>query len=113
MPTTASYTFMRTIEGIGTGGAIITSYVLCIEFIGTRYREIVTALFNIPVNIGHMTLPLISYLLPHCDQFQLTISIPMFFYVFLPWMVMESPKWLLDSGRHDRAIFVMENVAKL
>ncbi|OWR52188.1 organic cation transporter [Danaus plexippus plexippus] len=112
MPTTTTYTLMRTIEGIGTGGAIITSYVLCIEYIGTKYRELVTALFNIPVNIGHMTLPLISYLLPHCDQFQLAISIPIFFYAFLPWMVMESPRWLLDSGRHNKAIIVMENVAK-
>ncbi|XP_045764037.1 organic cation transporter protein-like [Maniola jurtina] len=111
MPTAAAYTLMRSIEGIGTGGAIITSYVFCIEYTGVRHREIVTALFHIPLNISHLTLPGISYLLRHCDEFQLALSIPVFFYIGMQWMVMESPKWLMDSDRIDESVVVMEKFA--
>ncbi|CAH2231223.1 jg21230 [Pararge aegeria aegeria] len=111
MSTAAAHILIRSIEGIGTGGAIITSYVLCIEYSGVRYREIVTALFHIPLNIGHLTLPGISYLLRHCDEFQLAISIPVFFYVGMRWMVMESPKWLMDNDHIDETVVAMEKFA--
>ncbi|XP_039746218.1 solute carrier family 22 member 3-like [Pararge aegeria] len=111
MPSAAAHILIRSIEGIGTGGAIITSYVLCIEYSGVRYREIVTALFHIPLNIGHLTLPGISYLLRHCDEFQLAISIPVFFYVGMRWMVMESPKWLMDNENIDETVVAMEKFA--
>nr|XP_026491037.1 organic cation transporter protein-like [Vanessa tameamea] len=111
MPSATAYIFMRNIEGIGTGGAMITAYVLCIEYSGLKHREIVTALFHLPINISHMTLPGISYLLRHCDDFQLALSIPVFFYVTLRWLTMESPKWLMDSGRIDEAVTVMEKIA--
>ncbi|XP_023944225.2 organic cation transporter protein [Bicyclus anynana] len=111
MPTAAAFTFMRHIEGIGTGGAIITSYVLCIEYTGVRHREVITALFHLPLNISHMTLPGISYLLRHCDEFQLALSIPLLFYVGMRWMVLESPKWLMDSDRIDDTVIAMEKLA--
>ncbi|XP_050342022.1 organic cation transporter protein-like [Nymphalis io] len=111
MPTATAYIFMRNIEGIGTGGAMITAYVLCIEYTGLKHREIVTALFHIPINISHMTLPGISYLFRHCDDFQLALSIPILFYVALRWLTMESPKWLMDSGRIDEAVNIMEKFA--
>ncbi|XP_046978627.1 organic cation transporter protein-like [Vanessa cardui] len=111
MPTATAYIFMRNIEGIGTGGALITAYVLCIEYSGLKHREIVTALFHIPINISHMTLPAVSYLLRHCDDYQLALSIPVFLYVTLRWLTMESPKWLMDSGRIDEAVRVMEKIA--
>lgn len=113
MPTLSSYTFMRSIEGIGAGGAIITAYVLCIEYCGLKYREIVTAFFHVPINISHMTLPGISYLLRNCDEFQLAISIPVIFYVSLRWLIMESPKWLMDNEHIDEAVRVMEKFASL
>lgn len=108
MPTASSFIFMRTIEGVGTGGAIITSYVLCIEYCGVRHRETINALFHVPINISHMTLPGISYMFRHFDEFQLAISIPVFLYVGLRWIVMESPKWLMDRDRIYEAVVIME-----
>ncbi|XP_063823703.1 solute carrier family 22 member 1-like [Ostrinia nubilalis] len=112
MPMEGLFIFMRCIEGIGVGGAIVTAYVLCIEFCGVRHRESVTALFHIPINISHMTLAGISYLLRHCDDFQLALSVPVFFFVAMKWLVMESPKWLMDNDRVEEAAIVMEKISK-
>ncbi|XP_031762963.2 solute carrier family 22 member 1-like [Galleria mellonella] len=112
MPTAGSFIIMRCIEGIGVGGAIVTSYVLCVEYFGVRYREMITALFHIPVNLGHITLPGVSYLLRDCDEFQLALSIPIFLFVGLRWLIMESPKWLMDNDRIEEAAMVMERLSK-
>ncbi|CAK1551537.1 unnamed protein product [Leptosia nina] len=113
MPTIASFTFMRCLEGIGCGGAIITAFVLCIEYCNLRHREVITALFHIPSNISHITLPGISYLFRHCDDFQLALSIPVFFFLSSWWLVMESPKWLMDNGKVDGAVAVMERFGRI
>lgn len=108
MPTASSFIFIRCLEGIGAGGAIVTSYVLCVEYCGVNHREVVTALFHIPINLSHMTLPGISYFLRNFEEFQLALSIPVFFFVGLQWLVMESPKWLMDNDHIDEAVSVME-----
>lgn len=113
MPNVTSLIFMRTIEGIGTGGAMVTSYVLCIEYTGLKYREIITALFHIPINISHTLLPGLSYLLRNCDDLQLALSVPVILYVAIPWLIMESPKWLMDIGKIDKSVIVMEKFSKL
>ncbi|XP_072941945.1 organic anion transporter 3-like [Epargyreus clarus] len=108
MPTAASFILMRCFEGVGAGAAIVIGYVLCIEYCSVRHREIITVLFHLPIKIGHVTLPGVSYLLRHCDEFQMTISLPIFLYVGAQWLLMESPKWLLDVGHIDKAVDVME-----
>ncbi|XP_045492490.1 solute carrier family 22 member 8-like [Colias croceus] len=113
MPTIAAFTLMRCLEGIGCGGAIITAFVLCIEYCNLRHREVITALFHIPSNISHITLPGVSYLFRHCDEFQLALSIPVFIYLSSWWLVMESPKWLMDNDKVDKAVAVMQRFGEI
>ncbi|XP_050681608.1 solute carrier family 22 member 3-like [Leptidea sinapis] len=112
MPTIAAFTLMRFLEGVGSGGAIITGYVLCIEYCGLRHREVITALYHVPINLSHITLPVVSYLWRHFDHFQLAISIPIFLFIFVWWLAMESPKWLMDNDDIDKAVDVMEKYGK-
>ncbi|KAJ8724752.1 hypothetical protein PYW07_015710 [Mythimna separata] len=112
MPTAPSFIFMRCIEGIGAGGAIVTGYVMLVEYCGVRYREMVTALYHVPINVSHMTLPGLSYIMRHCDVFQLALSVPMFLCVLIWCLALESPKWLMDSGDIDKAAIVMEKIEK-
>ncbi|XP_047519664.1 solute carrier family 22 member 8-like [Pieris napi] len=113
MPTIAVFSFIRSLEGIGCGGAIITAFVLCIEYCNLTHREVITALFHIPSNVSHITLPGISYLFRDFDDFQLAISIPVLFFLCSWWLVMESPKWLMDNYKVDRAVAVMEKIGKI
>uniref|UniRef100_A0A2A4IZU9 Major facilitator superfamily (MFS) profile domain-containing protein n=1 Tax=Heliothis virescens TaxID=7102 RepID=A0A2A4IZU9_HELVI len=111
MPTVTSFMLMRCIEGIGVGGAIVTGYVLVVEYCGTKYRELVTAFYHVPINVSHVSLAGISYFIRHCDAFQLALSVPAFLCVTLWCFCLESPKWLITDGNIDKATRVMEKIA--
>lgn len=113
MPTAGTYIVVRTIEGWGVGGSIVTVYVLLVEYCGPSYREMVTALFHVPINISHLCLAGVSYFLRDCDVFQIAISIPVLLCCVLFKVTYESPKWLADSGNYDKSFLVMQKIAKL
>lgn len=113
MPNIILFLIMRVMQGAGLGGAIVSSYVLCVEYCGVRHREVVTTLFHLPLNVGHMSLAGISYLLRNYHNFQLAISVPAFIFAAMYWYLLESPKWLMDSNQIDKAVSVMEKIAKL
>ncbi|CAH0629137.1 unnamed protein product [Chrysodeixis includens] len=112
MPSAATFIVMRTIEGWGVGGSIVTIYVFLVEFCGPSYREMVTALFHVPINISHCCLAGMSYLFRNCDHFQMVLSIPVILCCLLYWLTYESPKWLVDNQQYDRAFLVMQKIAK-
>lgn len=107
------YMFLRVMQGLGIGGALVTGFVYCIEYCGVNQRELVTAAFHIPLNISHMCLAGVSYIFRDMDAYQLAISIPLFCFIPMKWLVYESPKWLMDSGRIDEAVAALEGIAKL
>ncbi|KAJ2950805.1 hypothetical protein O0L34_g9071 [Tuta absoluta] len=104
MPNIYLFIVMRFFEGAGAGGGIICGFVLCIEFCSAEHREVITALYHIPFNIGHLTIAGISYLLRHMDHFQLAISIPCLFAPLIKFIMMESPKWLMDNDYIDTLV---------
>ncbi|KAI5643546.1 sugar transporter domain-containing protein [Phthorimaea operculella] len=101
MPNIYLFIVMRFFEGAGAGGGLVCGFVLCIEFCSAEYREIITALYHIPFNIGHLTIAGISYLLRHMDLFQLALSLPCMFLPLIKFIMMESPKWLMDNDHID------------
>lgn len=113
MPSVESYIIARCLEGVGCGGTIVTGFVLCIEYCGLAHREIVSALFHIPINIASIAIAGISYLLRNFEHYQLCLSVPVLLCATLYWSLMESPKWLLDKGHLGRATKVMERICKL
>lgn len=52
------------------------TYYTGMEIVGGKWRTIVSTLYHIPFNIGHMTLPLFAYYTRDWRAFQLGISIP-------------------------------------
>ncbi|XP_063636060.1 solute carrier family 22 member 1-like [Cydia splendana] len=102
----------RFFEGAGNGGAIVSGYVLCVEFSGTDYRPSVSTFIHMASNLGLICLACISYLLRDCDQFQLAISVPVMFCAIIKFLLLESPKWLMDKNKKEEAIKVMEKVCR-
>lgn len=78
---------------------------------GTKWRTAVGILYQIPFNLGHLTLALIGYFLRDWRYFQLAISIPSVILIAYYWVLPESPRWLLAVGKSDEAIRVMEKAA--
>lgn len=113
MPTITSFACVRCLEGFGLGGSVVTSYVFCVEYCSAKHREVITALYHIPINVSHITLSGVSYFLRNCDEFQLAISVPVFLIVTIRWITFESPKWLMDNDEVDKAATLMEKIASL
>lgn len=82
------------------------------EIIGIKWRELVSILYQIPFNLGHLTLPLFSYFLRDWRYFQFAISIPSVVLISYYWLVPESPRWLFTVGRTDEAVAILTKAAR-
>lgn len=90
---------------------MVTSFVLTMELIGTKYRDTVGIIYQIPFNLGHLSLPLFGYFLRDWNHFQLAISLPSIIFLSYYYLLPESPRWLLTAGRDEEARKILENAA--
>lgn len=81
------------------------------EIIGTRWRELISVLYQIPFNLGHLTLPIFAYYLRNWRHLQLALSAPSLVLISYYWLVPESPRWLFTVGQIDKAADVLEKAA--
>lgn len=88
------------------------SFVLLMEIIGPKKRELIAILYQIPFNIGHASLAVFSYFIREWRWFQFSITIFSCVFVIYIWLVPESPRWLFTTGRLDKSIKILEKIAK-
>nr|XP_022911363.1 organic cation transporter protein-like [Onthophagus taurus] len=102
---------LRFICTTATGGTMMTSFVLIMELVGLKWRTTVGILYQIPFNLGHLSLPLIAYLLRdwRLNQFVISISSVVLFAYY--WVLPESPRWLLAVGETEKAVAILEKAA--
>uniref|UniRef100_A0A1B0BL47 Major facilitator superfamily (MFS) profile domain-containing protein n=1 Tax=Glossina palpalis gambiensis TaxID=67801 RepID=A0A1B0BL47_9MUSC len=93
-------------------GILSDNFVIIMEIIGPRYREAISILYQIPFFIGYALLPLFSYYLRDWHHLYLAVSSISFLYLMYACFIYESPRWLFTTGRLNRAISVVETIAK-
>lgn len=108
-----TFTLIRFLIGTTVGGVFVTGFVIIMEFVGTKYRSVTAALYQVPFNAGHMVLPLFSYFLRDYTSFHVAISVPTVVMLSYYFLLPETPRWLLAVRRTDEAICVLEKVAKV
>ncbi|XP_055643012.1 organic cation transporter protein isoform X2 [Toxorhynchites rutilus septentrionalis] len=106
------FVVLRFITAVATGGTMVTSFVLVMEIIGPKWRELFSVLYQIPFNLGHLTLAGFAYFLRDWHHLQFALSIFSVLLVSYYWLVPESPRFLFTSGNTDGAIEVLEKAAK-
>lgn len=82
------------------------------EIVGTKWREVVSVIYQIPFNLGHLTLAGFAYFIRDWQYLQFALSIPSILLVSYYWLIPESPRWLFTIGRIDEAAAVLEKAAK-
>lgn len=82
------------------------------ELIGVKWRELVSVLYQIPFNLGHLTLPLFAYYIREWHHLQFALSIPSLILISYYWLIPESPRWLFTVGRVDETVKILEKAAK-
>jgi len=106
------FVFCRFVTAAATGGTMVTSFVLVMEIIGIKWRELFSVLYQIPFNLGHLTLPAFAYFFRDWHELQFALSIPSIILISYYWLVPESPRWLYTVGRADESITILEKAAK-
>ena len=83
------------------------------EIIGIQWRELISVLFQIPFNLGHLTLAGFAYFLTDWRSLQFALSIPSVILISYFWLIPESPRWLYTVGRIDDTVTVLTKAAKV
>jgi len=62
---------------------MVTSFVLCMEIVGGKWRTIVPILYQIPFGLGNALLAVFAYLIRDWRHLHLTISVLSGLYVLM------------------------------
>lgn len=92
---------------------MVTSFVITMEIIGKKYREVMSVVYQIPFNLGHFTLAIFGYFIRDWRTLQFALSIPSIILISYYWLVPESPRWLFTVGRLDEASKILTKAAKM
>ncbi|GAB0094985.1 organic cation transporter protein [Sergentomyia squamirostris] len=107
------FCLLRFITALATGGTMLTSFVLIMEIIGVKWRELLSVVYQIPFNLGHLTLPVFAYFIRDWHHLQLALSIPSILLISYYWLIPESPRWLVAVGRLDEATTILTKAAEM
>ncbi|RVE41967.1 hypothetical protein evm_013376 [Chilo suppressalis] len=107
------FTTLRFLLGVATAGTMVISFVIVMESVGPKYREMAGCLFQIPFIIGHMTVPLFAYYYRNWDSYTLALAVPTLIYLGYFFLLSESPRWLVSVGRVEEATIIVTKAASM
>ncbi|XP_045508642.1 carcinine transporter-like [Colias croceus] len=107
------FSVCRFIMGMSYDTCIMMAYLIVLEYVSPKYRSIITNLpFAIFLTLGATVIPWLALACNNWKIFCLVTSIPMAFCTFAPFILPESPRWLLSKNRVDDAIGKVKKIAK-
>lgn len=104
----------RFFMGMAYDNCVLMSYLLLVEYVAPKYRTILANLsFALFFTSGLMLLPWISLACGHWTTISLATSAPMALALLAPFLLPESPRWLLSKGRVDEAVNKIVTIGKV
>ncbi|NXV07740.1 S226A protein, partial [Cettia cetti] len=110
-PNYASYCVFRFAGGMALSGFGLSIACLVVEWIPTPYRAITVAITGFAYTLGQIILAGVAYAVPRWRWLQLSVSLPFFVFLLYSWWLAESARWLVLSGKAERAVKVLQRVA--
>ncbi|XP_034041254.1 solute carrier family 22 member 7-like isoform X2 [Thalassophryne amazonica] len=111
-----SYTMfavLRFFTGFGITGFDMTTIVLCIEWVDVGHRSFTGVMMSQAWSAGNMLLAGFAYLVNDWRMLTITVTAPLGFALLSWWWIPESARWLLTSGRVDKAVFYLNRCAHI
>uniref|UniRef100_A0A6A7G4B2 Organic cation transporter protein-like n=2 Tax=Hirondellea gigas TaxID=1518452 RepID=A0A6A7G4B2_9CRUS len=103
----------RMVSGAGAVGLFQVTFVLAVEFIGSKYRTFVGIMIETPFALGEAMAGVLAYFIRDWRYLQLAITLPAFLLISYRWLMPESIRWLVSQNRTEEAIVILKKVAKV
>ncbi|XP_050718793.1 organic cation transporter protein-like isoform X1 [Eriocheir sinensis] len=102
----------RFFNAMMTTGVFQTAFVLGLELVGASMRVPCGIIGEYFFALGEVLLSLLSWWQRDWRMIQLLISVPVSCFVFYAWLIPESPRWLQAQGKHQKAMAVLQKIAR-
>ncbi|XP_072930323.1 carcinine transporter-like [Epargyreus clarus] len=104
----------RFLMGVAYDSCMMMIYLLVLESVAPKYRTLMANLpFGIFYSLSAMALPWIAIACGHWKTLSLVTSVPMALVLIAPFIVPESPRWLLIKGRIDETINRVISISRI
>ncbi|KAK9693113.1 Sugar transporter [Popillia japonica] len=103
----------RFLLALANGGTVIISFVLCMEVVSGKWRTIIPILYQIPFGIGNTIMATLAYFIKEWRELQLVLSSLSAVFLIYIWFLPESPRWLVATGRKDKAVKTLEKALRI
>lgn len=107
------YFVLRAALGFISVSVVFSGFVLSIELVGGVWRTVAGISYLFPVSISYMCIAGIAYFLRNWRHLQLAISVPGFLFLGLWWILPESPRWYLATGKTKEVMAILQKAAKV
>lgn len=107
------FTICRIFVGMSYDNCMIMAYLLVLEYTAPKYRTLIANLsIAIFFTLGVTALPWIALACGHWKVMALATSIPLALALLAPFVMPESPRWLITQGRVNEVITNVKAIAK-
>ncbi|XP_020633135.3 solute carrier family 22 member 6-A isoform X1 [Pogona vitticeps] len=111
-PSLTAYCVFRFLVGMALSGIVLNCMSLVLEWVPTKVRTVAGTVVGYSATLGQIILPGLAYALPDWRWLQFAASMPFFAFFIYSWWFAESARWLVLSGKVEKAVEVLKKVAQ-
>jgi MFS transporter, OCT family, solute carrier family 22 (organic cation transporter), member 4/5 len=100
------------LNAVGTSGVYPLAFVIGVEMVGKKKREMAGVVLNYFYSIGEALVGVIAWLDPSWVNLQLWVSAPPLLFITYYWFIPESIRWLIAKKFYGEALEVMKQAAE-
>ncbi|XP_037914472.1 organic cation transporter protein isoform X1 [Hermetia illucens] len=108
-----SFLIFAFLNAVGTSGVYPLAFILAVEMVGPKKREMSSVLLNYFYALGEAAVGLVAWLSRDWQILQFVLSAPPILFAFYYWIIPESVRWLLARDSKDEALEIIRKVAKI
>lgn len=100
-------------EAASSASCLTAPYVIAIELLNLKTRVLGAIIVAISFPVGEMLLGFVAIYVHDYRTLIRVLQIPGLFVFIFFWLIPESVRWLLVTGRFDRAVNILKRIAKV
>ncbi|XP_017558041.1 solute carrier family 22 member 7-like [Pygocentrus nattereri] len=105
------FAVLRFFTGLGITGIVIITSVLSVEWVDIESRKMVLVIDSLSWSFGYMVLPIFAYGIRDWKWLTITVTSPLIIAIISWRWFPESSRWLIATGKAEKAHFYMKRCA--